>query len=68
MKAKLAEIEAKKAAQADDDDEEYNSDEVLDPREKARRDKERELKADLDNAAALLGTLPLEVSWLRIHT
>ncbi|KAF7969203.1 hypothetical protein HWV62_27993 [Athelia sp. TMB] len=60
LKAKLAEIEAKKAARAgDDDEEEYDSDEVLDPREKARRDRERELKADLDNAAALLGTAAL---------
>jgi len=57
LKAKLAEIEANKAARtANGDDEEYDSDEVLDPRAKARADKERELNADLDNAAALLGT------------
>ena len=68
MKAKLAEIEAKKAARADDDDEESDSDEVLDPREKARRDRDRELKADLDNAASLLGTAALggELT-MRIH-
>ena len=62
MKAKLAEKEAAKAARkaaGEDSDEEYDSDEVLDPREKARRDKERELKADLDNAAALLGSAAL---------
>lgn len=42
---------------------------MLDPREKARRDKERELNADLNNAADLLGAaalggahlIPLEV-------
>jgi translation initiation factor 3 subunit J len=28
---------------------------VLDPREKARLDRERELRSDLDNAAALFG-------------
>ena len=60
LKAKLAEIEAAKAARAargedDDDDDEYDEDAVLDPREKARRDKEREISADLENAASLLG-------------
>jgi len=62
LKAKLAEKEAAKAARraaGEDSDPEYDSDEVLDPREKARRDKERELKADLDNAAALLGSAAL---------
>jgi len=65
LKAKLAEIEAAKAARkaagedSDDDDDEYDSDEVLDPREKARMDKERELNADLDNAASLLGAAAL---------
>ena len=39
----------------DDSDDSYESDAVLDPREKARQDKERELKADLNNAADLLG-------------
>ena len=38
-----------------DDDDSDDSDDVLDPREKARQDKERELKADLNNAADLLG-------------
>jgi translation initiation factor 3 subunit J len=61
LKAKLAEIEAEKAAKKKDaeDSEEYDSDAVLDPREKARRDKERELKADLNNAADLLGAAAL---------
>ena len=45
-------------AQQDDEDE-YDEDAVLDPREKARRDKERELKADLSNAADLLGAAAL---------
>jgi len=60
LKAKLAEKEAQKAlknddSDDDDSDESYDSDAVLDPREKARLDKERELKADLNNAADLLG-------------
>jgi translation initiation factor 3 subunit J len=57
LKAKLAEKEAQKAlkSDSDDDDSDYDSDAVLDPREKARQDKERELKADLNNAADLLG-------------
>lgn len=53
LKQKLAEKEAAKAAKGSDV--EYDSDDVLDPREKARRDRERELKADLSNAADLLG-------------
>lgn len=61
LKAKLAEKEALKAAQNDDDsdDDDYDEDAVLDPREKARRDKERELNADLSNAADLLGAAAL---------
>jgi len=42
-----------------DDSDDYDSDAVLDPREQARRDKERELKADLNNAADLLGAAAL---------
>ncbi|TEB04023.1 translation initiation factor eIF3 subunit [Coprinellus micaceus] len=42
-----------------DDDAEYDSDAVLDPRAKARRDKERELNADLTNAADLFGAAAL---------
>lgn len=61
LKAKLAEKEAEKAAQknGEESSDEYDSDAVLDPREKARRDKERELKADLNNAADLLGAAAL---------
>jgi len=59
LKQKLAEKEAQKAAQKSDDSEDYDSDAVLDPREKARLDKERELKADLNNAADLLGAAAL---------
>jgi len=40
-------------------DDEYDSDAVLDPREKVRRDKERELKADLSSTAELLGAAAL---------
>jgi len=57
LKAKLAEIEAAKASRAAA--EEYDEDSVLDPREKARLDKEREINADLDNAAALFGAAGL---------
>ncbi|EPQ52597.1 translation initiation factor eIF3 subunit [Gloeophyllum trabeum ATCC 11539] len=57
LKQKLAEKEAAKKAKGDDDI--YDEDEVLDPREKARRDKERELNADLANAADLLGAAAL---------
>ncbi|TDL25539.1 translation initiation factor eIF3 subunit [Rickenella mellea] len=61
LKAKLAEKEALKAARRDtgDDDSLYDSDDVLDPREKARRDKEREINADISNAAELLGAAAL---------
>ncbi|KAF8896443.1 eukaryotic translation initiation factor 3 subunit J [Infundibulicybe gibba] len=59
LKAKLAEKEAEKAARRAASDNEYDSDEVLDPREKARRDKERELNSDLNNAAELFGSAAL---------
>lgn len=59
LKAKLAEKAAEKAAAADEEDDIYDEDAVLDPREKARRDRERELKADLNNAADLLGAAAL---------
>lgn len=71
LKAKLAEKEAAKAA-ASAADSAYDSDDVLDPREKARRDKERELQADLNNAAdlfgaaALGGRIPRETSSIQI--
>jgi translation initiation factor 3 subunit J len=58
IKAKLAEKEAAKRAAVEngENDDLYDEDAVLDPREKARRDRERELKSDLDNAASLLGS------------
>ncbi|KAF8206192.1 translation initiation factor eIF3 subunit [Mycena galopus ATCC 62051] len=59
LKAKLAQKEAERAARIEAGDDEYDSDDVLDPREKARRDKERELNADLNNAADLLGSAAL---------
>lgn len=55
----MAEKEAERAARGDDDDSAYNSDDVLDPKAKARRDKERELNADLNNAADLFGSAAL---------
>ncbi|KAK0480118.1 translation initiation factor eIF3 subunit [Armillaria novae-zelandiae] len=57
LKAKIAEKEAAKAARKSED--EYDSDSVLDPREKARREKELELNADLNNAAELFGAAAL---------
>ncbi|KAF7312481.1 Eukaryotic translation initiation factor 3 subunit J [Mycena indigotica] len=60
LKAKLAQKEAERQAKIDaGEDDEYDSDSVLDPREKARRDRERELNADLSNAADLLGAAAL---------
>ncbi|KAN0093010.1 eukaryotic translation initiation factor 3 subunit J [Tylopilus felleus] len=59
IKAKLAEKEAAKAARAANDDVTYDEDAVLDPREKARRDKEREISADLENTASLFGATSL---------
>ena len=61
LKQKLAEKEAEKALrQANgENSDEYDSDAVLDPLEKARRDKEKELNADLNNAAELFGAAAL---------
>jgi hypothetical protein len=56
LKAKLAEKEAAKQAAAGEEDSDYFEDAALNPRDKARLDRERELKSDLDNAASLLGT------------
>lgn len=68
LKAKLAEKEAEKALRhAAKEDVEYDSDEVLDPREKARRDKERELNADLHNAAELFGAAALDGTTIRLY-
>ncbi|EIN10062.1 translation initiation factor eIF3 subunit [Punctularia strigosozonata HHB-11173 SS5] len=57
LKAKLAEKEAEKAKRATEgvESDDYDEDAVLDPREKARLDRERELKSDLNNAADLFG-------------
>lgn len=61
LKQKLAEKEAARAAKlaAGEDADEYDEDAVLDPREKARIDKERELNSDLNNAAELFGAAAL---------
>ncbi|KAH9949991.1 translation initiation factor eIF3 subunit [Amylocystis lapponica] len=60
LKAKLAEKEAAKAARkAAGEDTDYDSDAVLDPREQQRINKERELNADLNNAAELFGAAAL---------
>ena len=60
LKAKLAEKEAMKAkARNEANAEEYDSDDVLDPRLRALKDKEKELAADLNAAKDLLGTTSL---------
>ncbi|KAL5525701.1 hypothetical protein ACEPAG_7038 [Sanghuangporus baumii] len=61
IKQKIAEKEAQKAARAavDEEDDVYDEDVVLDPREKARRDRERQIQSDLSNAADLLGAAAL---------
>jgi translation initiation factor 3 subunit J len=59
LKAKLAEKEAMKAKAKENGEDVYDSDDVLDPRAKAKRDKELELNADLNNAADLLGAAAL---------
>jgi len=58
LKQKIAEKEAEKAARraaGEEEEESYDEDAVLNPREKALRDKQRELDADLKNAADLFG-------------
>ena len=59
LKQKLAEKEALKAQKAADGEDDYDEDSVLDPREKARRDKEKELASDMNNAADLFGAVGL---------
>jgi hypothetical protein len=61
VEQRLVEKEAEKARRraAKDEDDAYDSDEVLDPREKARRDQERQLHADMNNAAELFGAAAL---------
>ena len=49
-------MKAQKSAEGED---EYDEDAVLDHREKARRDKEKELASDLNNAADLFGAAAL---------
>ncbi len=63
----MAEKEAAAKSNGNDDDDEDDSDAVLDPKEKARRDKERELKADLTNASDLLGAAALGGGFCRLQ-
>ncbi|KAN0132846.1 translation initiation factor eIF3 subunit [Lactarius tabidus] len=64
LKQKLAEKEAARRAQlaAGGSDAEYDEDAVLDPREKARLEKERELESDLSHARDLLDNTTLKGS------
>ncbi|TFK70327.1 translation initiation factor eIF3 subunit [Pluteus cervinus] len=59
LKAKLAEKEAQKAARKAAGEDDIDSEDEFDPKEKAKRDKEREIKADLNNAADLFGAVAL---------
>jgi translation initiation factor 3 subunit J len=61
LKAKLTAKDAAKAARLAEDaeDADYHSDHVHDPLEKARQDKQREVNADLNNAADLFGAAAL---------
>lgn len=70
LKQKIAEKEALKAARKNEEGEDiYDEDAVLDPRTKAKLDRERELAADLNNAADLLGAAALGGSFcLSQHT
>ncbi|KAH9003158.1 translation initiation factor eIF3 subunit [Lactarius hatsudake] len=64
LKQKLAEKEAARRAQlaAGGSDADYDEDAVLDPRAKARLEKERELESDLHNATELFGSSTLKGS------
>ncbi|KAI9463266.1 translation initiation factor eIF3 subunit [Lactarius psammicola] len=64
LKQKLAEKEAARRAQlaAGGSEADYDEDAVLDPREKARLEKERELESDLRNATELFGSTTLQGS------
>jgi len=57
LKKRLAEKEAEMAARraAGEDEEDSDEEDILDPRAKALRDRQRELDADLKNAADLFG-------------
>jgi translation initiation factor 3 subunit J len=58
LKQKLAEKEAARQAQLalGDGEPDYDEDAVLDPRAKARLEKQRELESDLHNATELFGS------------
>ncbi|KAH9972199.1 eukaryotic translation initiation factor 3 subunit J, partial [Lactifluus volemus] len=66
LKQKLAEKEAARqamrAAGGDDSPVDYDEDAVLDPRTKARLEKERELESDLRNATELFGSTTIKGS------
>ncbi|KAL4064359.1 translation initiation factor eIF3 subunit [Scleroderma citrinum] len=63
VKAKIAENEATRAARAAaGKDLDYDEDAVLDPRERARLNREKELRSDMDNAASLFGAASIEGS------
>ncbi|GJJ08391.1 hypothetical protein Clacol_002606 [Clathrus columnatus] len=63
LKAKIAEKEAAKALKKNNDTEDDSElEDVVDPAERKRLDRERELKADLSHAAELFGTTAISSS------
>jgi len=62
LKQKLAEKEAARQAQlaSENSQPDYNEDAVLDPRAKARLEKEHELESDLRNATELFGATTIK--------
>jgi hypothetical protein len=70
LKQKLAEKEAARQAQLalGNSDPEYDEDAVLDPRAKARLEKERELESDLHNATELFGATTLKGALFTVVT
>jgi hypothetical protein len=65
LKQKLAEKEAARQAQlaSGDGEPDYDEDAVLDPRAKARLEKQRELESDLYNAEELFGSATARGEW-----
>jgi Translation initiation factor eIF3 subunit len=65
LKQKLAEKEAARQAQLalGDGEPDYDEDAVLDPRAKARLEKQRELESDLHNATELFGSTTAKGEW-----
>jgi len=70
LKQKLAEKEAARQARiaSGDGDVEYDEDAVLDPRARARLEKERELESDLHHAKELFGSVTIKGACSYAHS